>query len=436
MIEGVGLAQDDFYRAAWIVNAYILGYVVAMPLMGRIADAFGHGRVYSCAMLLFCAGSAWVAVSNNLTVLSVARGVQAIGGGAVVPIAMAIVMTHAAPERRALGLGAMAAASEAGALLGPLWGGGLADILGWRGVFWVNLPMCLPIAIATWRLSATARPPERGQIDFPGALLLGFSLVSLTVALTDDPIDPRETAITLLLIAAAVVLFGLFVLRQLRAPVPIIALSLFRRVPLSAAFVVNALAGGTLIVAMVNVPLFTNLVLGGSPLEGGLNLMRLTLALAVGAVAGGFLATRLGLAPAACIGLALTGFGFLGMTRWDDAPTTLALTLPLAVAGLGFGLIIAPVSTAALNETAEGERATVASLLTVVRLLGALVAVALLTTRGLSGFYAEAGLISLDNPDYASLLRGLQVDAFSETFLVAAIVSFVTLIPAAMLGRR
>ncbi len=86
MTEDLGVAQDQFYRAAWIINGYILGYVVVMPLMGRAADSFGHGRVYVLAMLLFCAGSAWVALAGNLTLLSVARAVQPVGAGSLVPV--------------------------------------------------------------------------------------------------------------------------------------------------------------------------------------------------------------------------------------------------------------------------------------------------------------------------------------------------------------
>ena len=112
MIEGVGLPQDQFYRAAWIINGYILGYVVAMPLMGRVSDVFGHGRVFALSLVLFMAGSAWVALSQDLTMVSIARAVQAVGGGAVVPVAMAIVADTMPEGRRALGLGAMAAASE------------------------------------------------------------------------------------------------------------------------------------------------------------------------------------------------------------------------------------------------------------------------------------------------------------------------------------
>ncbi len=234
---------------------------------------------------------------------------------------------------------------------------------------------------------------------------------------------------------AAAVLFGLFLLRQLRYKDRMVDLALFRRLPLSAAFLTNGLVGGALIVAMVNVPLFTNVVLDGSPLEGGLNLMRLTLALPFGALAGGFVAERRGLAAGAALGLVLAGAGFLGMASWPEAPSFLALTLPLLLAGFGFGLVIAPLNTAVMDVAREGERATLASLLTVVRLLGALVGVALLTTRGLSGFYAEAGLVPLDDPRLAEILRGLQVGSFQDTFLVTAAVCFASVLPAMILGR-
>jgi EmrB/QacA subfamily drug resistance transporter len=435
MIDGVGLSQDQFFRAAWIVNGYILGYVVAMPLMGRISDSFGHGRVFALSVALFCAGSAWVALAGDLTVLTIGRAVQAVGGGALVPVAMAIVTAYAPRERRAIGLGAMAAASEAGGLLGPLWGGGIAEAIGWRGVFWINLPMCLPIALAVWRLSRDSRPELPEKVDFLGAALLGGSLVCLTIALTNDPIVPRPLGVTLMLYGGAVLLFAAFILRQLGAVVPLVNPAMFRQLKIGAAFLANGLMGGTLIVAMVNVPLFSNVILDTSALEGGLNLMRLTVALPIGALLGGVLAQRWGLAGTAALGLTLAGAGFVGMSRWSADPTFTAMTLPLLIGGFGFGLVIAPLGTAVLDTAPETERATAASLLTVVRLLGALVGVALLTTQGLSGFYAEAGLVPLDDPRFAEILRGLELDSFHDTFLVAAVVSFVSVLPALLLGR-
>jgi MFS family permease len=186
---------------------------------------------------------------------------------------------------------------------------------------------------------------------------------------------------------------------------------------------------------MVAVPLFTNVLLDGDALEGGLNLMRLTVALPVGALAGGWLASRFGLSAGAGAGLVLAGAGFLGMATWSEDPSFIALTMPLLVTGLGFGLVIAPINAAVMQEAREDQRATLASLLTVVRLSGALVGVALLTTRGLSGFYAEAGLIPLDDPEFGAELRNLQVDSFRDTFIVTAAVCFATLLPALLLGR-
>ena len=155
--EDLGVAQDQFFRAAWIINGYILGYVVVMPLKGRAADSFGHGRVYALAMLLFCAGSAWVALAGGLTSLSIARAVQAVGAGALVPVSMAIVTSSGPAVRWPIWLGVMAAAAAAGALIGPLWGGAVSSLIGWRGVFWINLPLCLPIALAIWRMSLGVR---------------------------------------------------------------------------------------------------------------------------------------------------------------------------------------------------------------------------------------------------------------------------------------
>jgi MFS family permease len=124
------------------------------------------------------------------------------------------------------------------------------------------------------------------------------------------------------------------------------------------------------------------------------------------------------------------------MGTWPEDPGFLTLTGPLLLAGLGFGLVIAPINSAALDETSEDERATMASLLTVVRLLGALVGVALLTSRGLGNFYAEAGLLPLDDPRFGEQFVSLRVDAFREVFVVTGVICLLTLVPASLLGRR
>ena len=434
MIKGIGLPQDEFYRAAWIVNGYLLGYTVAMPLMGRVADVFGHARIYILSIFIFMAGSAWVALSPNLEVLIVARSFQAIGGGAVVPVAMAIVADVFPAERRAMGIAAMAAASEAGGLFGPLWGGSLVQAIGWRGLFWINLPMCFPIAVAVYML-ARDRARQRVPIDIWGGVFLAIGLTVLTVALTDDPIEPRPLYFTLPLYATAAAAGLAFVLRERLTRVPMVALDVFRSMPVSAGHITNLLVGGGLIVAMASVPLFTNVVLGDSPLMGGLNLMRMTVMLPIGALLGGILSGWLGFHRTTAAGMALCGIGFLLLSTWPADVGQWHMTLPLLVAGLGFGVVIAPIGTAVVNAVGENQRATVSALLQVARLIGMLVGIALLTSRGLGRFYERAAGIALDDPAYKELLTHFEVTTFSDTFIVTALVCFLAILPALMLGR-
>jgi MFS family permease len=121
MISALGVPLNELGRAAWIVNGYLLGYAVAMPLMCRVADVFGRVRIYAVSIGVYALCSVGAALVPSIELLTVARVVQAIGGGAVVPIAMAIIADTLAPERRPLAIGAVAALDDASSLLGPLF---------------------------------------------------------------------------------------------------------------------------------------------------------------------------------------------------------------------------------------------------------------------------------------------------------------------------
>ena len=421
ILNGVNVPIDQFYRAAWIVNGYILGYVVAMPLMGRIADVYGHSRVFLAALFIFLFGSLWVSACHGLTMLIIARAVQALGGGALVPVSMAIVAEHVAPERRALSFGLLGAAAEGGGLLGPLWGGSMVQLLGWRGHFWLNVPLALPVIFIVWKYSHEKRH-ERVPVDYLGGILLAAALTSLAVALTDDPVAARSVWLTVGLYVLAVLFAAAFIWRERVTKTPMLALSLFRSVVFAAGNVTHALMGGGLIVAMVSVPVFTIAVLHGSYFHGGLNLMRLTVMLPVGAIAGGYLAGWLGNNRTAAMGMTISGLGFFLMHFWGTDIGDPWFTLNLMLTGLGFGLVIAPISAAVINSVAETERATASALLTVMRLVGMLIGVALLTAHGLGHFYQLAGAVPLNDPNYTDKLKGLEVGTFQDIFLTAAIV--------------
>jgi len=424
LIPDIGLAVDDFFLASWIINGYLLGYIVALPIVGRIADARGHGRVYTASLGVFMLGSALVAAAPDFWFLVAARGLQAVGGGAVVPVAMAIVVGQMPPERRALGLGAIAAASEAGALVGPLWGGLITELLGWRWMFWLNIPMSLPALGGVWWLARNERGV--GRIDWPSAALLAAGLAALTIAIADDPIAPRHWAITALLVAAAAGLAVAFALRQRGLEEPMARLAMFAPKPVWSSAVMSVLVGAGLITVLISVPLFVNLVLVERPIDGGVTLLRFTAAVPVGALAGGWVTGRIGPRLPAAVGVLLGAVCFAGLLPWEESLSQVWRTTPLVVGGFGFGLLIAPLGVAVLSHVRDDERAVAASWLTLARMGGMLVGTGLLTSHGLGRFYARAGSIEFDSPEFAELVTEAQVSTFHEIWVVAALVLALT----------
>lgn len=433
IVDEIGLTVDDFYRASWVVNAYLLGYLVALPIVGRIADVYGHARVFAACLALFMLGSALVALAPSFTPLVLARGLQAVGGGGVVPVAMAIVVAQLPPERRLVGLGAIAGASEAGALLGPLWGGSIAEFWGWRTVFWVNIPMTLPVAWAVWRLADSER--SRGRIDWTGAAILGAALALLTFTLVDDPNAPRPLVLTVAMLAAVAALAWWFLAHERRTADPMAPLAALRDRQVLAANLASFLLGGGLIIALIGVPLFVNLVLADGALEGGLTLMRLTVAVPLGAFAGGWLGARLGLRATATLGMLMAAVCFAGLQAWDRDLSEVLRTVPQLLGGFGFGLVIAPVAAAVLERAAPEHRAAASAWLTLSRVTGMLVGAALLTSSGLGRFYARAGSVPFDSPEFEDLVATAQVDTFREVFIAAAVVMALAAVVAWFIGR-
>ena len=146
------ISVRDLNDAGWIITGYLLGYTVAMPLFGRLADVRGRRPMAIVALFLFLVGSAFCVVLSHLGLFIVARVVQAAGGGALVPIAMAAAADMFPPGRRALVLGVIGGSAEAGGVLGPIYGAGLTALWSWRLIFLVNIPLCVILGVATWYL--------------------------------------------------------------------------------------------------------------------------------------------------------------------------------------------------------------------------------------------------------------------------------------------
>jgi len=197
------------------------------------------------------------------------------------------------------------------------------------------------------------------------------------------------------------------------------------------------LVGGALIIAMVNIPLMSDTIMGASPLEGGLRLLRLTIMLSLGAVAGGFICRRWGYRWPTILGLVLSSAGFFLMSRWTLAIADPQMTIDLAVCGFGFGLVIAPLGTAAMNSVKEEQKGIASSLVVMMRMVGMIIGLSAITAWGMDRFHLMTASMSLTEIIAApeKLTQSLLV-LFSDFFLASAGICLVAIIPAFWVGRK
>ena len=449
---------EGFDRAAWIVNSYLVAYVAVMPFMGRLSDVIGRRRVYLGSLTLFLIGSIWIPLAPNLEWFIVGRVITAIGGGAMVPVALAIVGDVYEERLRPRALGVLGAIDTIGWVWGPLFGALLVRFLDWRWQFHLNIPLAaIGIAATWWALRGHDRPRERRRIDWPAALTLSAALVCLNVGLVNtgqisgvselSELTGDTSVPTVPFFIAAAVSFALFLWFETRSRDPVIDLRLFREPNFAPAILVNFLVGAVLIIAMVDVPLFVNLVvetnLEKAAVLSGWILSALTAAMAVTAYLGGRLTEATWYRPVVLGGLGLIAAGFLimGLT-WDQDVALGNMAGNLILLGAGFGLVIAPTNAAAVDAVPADRRGVAGGLVILARLMGLAVGLSGLTAWALHRFDTLRRTIELpplDSAGYQDALEAAQgsltSSALSETFLFSAALAAVAM-PVALWMRR
>ena len=393
-------------QASWIVNGYLLAYVATMPLAGRAADRFGAPGPFVAALALFAVGSALAGAAQDLSQLIVARVVQGIGGGALVPLATAGAGHLFEGHARARALGVVGALTFLGMALGPFVGAAVLEELdlssvlaarglmgspvaefaapAWRWIFYLGVPLAALAALYVWAAAPGWEPArDRAGLDLPGAffftLAVGSGLLALTSLGTDAPQSaPPVLPLAIVCLAAT----ALAVLHLRRTPEPFLDLRFFRQPAFSGAVVLSLLTGYALATAIVGGAVFVDRVRYGGPDEQRLALGALALAMSVGALVSGIVLRWLGPAPLSVGGLGL-GIGGLALLATARAGTSeVHLAIGLGLFGLGFGVTVTPRSAAAIDALGRGAHGLAAAAVTVARMLGMAVALAVLTVLG------------------------------------------------------
>ncbi|HEY8862707.1 MAG TPA: MFS transporter [Candidatus Dormibacteraeota bacterium] len=450
MIGDVGLTVEHFEQATPIVTGFLGGYVVAMPLLGAYSDARGRAPVYAACMLTFAAGSAITAIAGlwsfaGLPWLVAGRVLQGLGGGGLVPLTLALAADLYRNGARTLALGSVAGLQEAGSVFGPLYGATLAALAGkflngsggWRFVFWLNVPLAAIFGaglVVAARRAAPSPANAGSSIDWVSAALLGLGLGLLVVALYPD--DPDHRATSALLIPAgiaSVAVLALYGWRQVHRLEPLVPRELLRSRAFIGAAVSNVLIGAALMVALVDVPVLGRLVFSLDQLGSGLLLSRFLAGIPAGAVLGGWLAGRFGGRSVAVAGMALSAAAFLQMSTWPANALALQLgplrqaDVALFACGLGFGLVIAPLTAAVLALTRGESHGLATSLVVLARTMGMLVGLSALTAFGLYRFHQILGTPVVTDPDLKARIDHLErlvsaafLQEYREIFSVAA----------------
>ena len=427
--------------ASWIVSAYLIAYIGTMPFMGRVSDIYGRWKVYVACLGIFALGSIFVPLATNLPWLITFRAIQAIGGGAMVPVAMAIIGDVFPDERRPLAMGTLVAIDTAGWIFGPLYGAFLVRYLDWRWQFYINVPASILAAIGAYlALKDLPQPKRKVSLDIPGALLFTSGLVALNMALSysggraatgpsfDFDAPPPATQFVLPLLGLAVILLGIFAFLERRTPQPLLDLRMLKRPNFAQACAINFLVGIALIIAMVNVPLFINTILPeGNTVDeilrqaatrSGQVLAVMTGAMSAASLAGGWLCKRFGYRLPTVLGLLIVAGGFGLMGTWvSDMPYNL-MALHLAIAGLGFGLVTSPLSTIAVDAVDETQRGVASGLVVILRLIGMSVGLSLLTAWGLQRFDQLSSGYTI--AQLGDVITNLTAQVLTEIFLVSA----------------
>lgn len=449
--------QNTFHAtyaiAAWSMTGYTLALATVIPLTGWAADRFGTKRLYMMALTFFVLGSLLCSTAWNIESLISFRVIQGLGGGMLMPLGMTI-MTHAAgPQRIGRVMAVLGVPMLLGPILGPILGGWLIDvhwfgIAGWHWIFLINVPIGVLSLILSFVVFAPDRPEPSESFDFVGMLLASPGLALFLFGVSSIPQEHTVLAVRVLVPAViGLVLMVAFVLHALRTDHPLIDVHLFRNRSLTFAVLTMVFFAVAFFGAGLLLPSYLQQVRGLTPLHAGLLIAPQGLGAMLTMPVAGRLVDRIGPGRIVMTGLVVIAVGTLFLTQLHADTSYPMLMAALFVMGLGMGCTMMPVMTAAIQTLTHAQVARGTTLMNIVNQtagsIGTAVMSVVLTNLLNSKPLAQAAIAAHFNPAIAkqlppgALATGLDQasSAFSHTFVLAVVLTVITLIPAYFLPK-
>ncbi|MGW5617357.1 MFS transporter [Streptomyces sp. NPDC003877] len=398
--------QQDLHASTsglqWTIDAYTLVLASLLMLAGSTADRIGRKRVFMAGLVVFTAGSVLCSLAPNLQALVVFRMVQAVGGSMLNPVAMSIITnTFTDPRERARAIGAWGAVVGISMAAGPLVGGLPVESVGWRSIFWINLPVGLAALLLTLRFVPESRAPRARRPDPVGQVLVIALFGSLTYAIIEAP-STAFTSLAPLVILALAALAALLRYEPRRAE-PLIDLRFFRSAPFSGATVIAisafAALGGFLFLST----LYLQNVRGLTALEAGLWMLPMAVPTFLCApLSGRLVGTRGPRASLLIAGLAMTASGVL-FAAFEAETSNVTLFAGYVLFGIGFGFVNAPITNTAVSGMPRAQAGVAAAVASTSRQLGQTLGVAVVgavLASGVGGSSYREAFVSAARPGW------------------------------------
>lgn len=383
------LKGNELYT--WVVTIYLLTATISGPIYGKLSDLFGRRPIFIFAVSLFIAASVGAGLSQEMWQLILFRGLQGLGGGAVFPVALAVVADLYTPAERGKYLGLFGAMFGLASLIGPAIGGLLTDNVGWHWIFFVNVPVGLVSLFVLWRLLPPIKRPEAARnIDYLGAAVFTLAIAPFLIGLTNkqnsDWTNPWVGGLILVGLAFA----ALFVWIESRATEPIVPLGLFRNRAFSVSIIAMFLMAFGFFAAIIFLPRWFQVVAGASATESGYNLLPLLAALIFSAIASGQIVARTGRYKLLIFGsLVLLAVGLWMITNLRADTERPWLWLWMVVTGLGVGPSFAVFTLVVQNSVAPAAIGAATGSLTFFQQIGGTVGLTITSTLFVSRLTSE-----------------------------------------------
>lgn len=398
---------EGLSHLSWVFTSYMLAAAVTVPIYGKLTDIFGRRNLILIAVVIFLTGSALSGLAQDMTQLIIFRGLQGIGGGAIIVNSFAIIGDLFPPAQRGKYQGLLGAVFGITSVAGPLLGGWLTDSFSWRWIFYVNIP----IGIAALSVMAAALPRrdpaiqkiKERSIDYPGAILITLILVPLLLALVWGGSEYSWGSPQIIgMLAGASAALVLFIWQENRAKDPILSLGLFRNRIFTVSIVATFLAALGMFGAILFIPVFAQGATGVSATNSGMILMPMMLSMVGSSIISGQLVSRTGnYKILAVVGMATATFGMFLFSQIDQTTTSTELMLQMIIMGLGLGTTM-PIFTLAVQNAFSHAR------------LGEVTA-GIQLFRSVGGTVGAAVLGGVMNAGLATQLTGINSDPFLQT---------------------